>query len=134
MQSSEGALKQFIFSTFISSLLFYSTSYIYFYLNTMEIFLVNDFISQLQQSEIIFALEFAMIIYFVAFAFKMGAFPAHQSFIDTYESMPIMTLNYVLSLPKISYITTFYTIFNYVFVSFTWFEHICFWCGIISMV
>ena len=84
-RSSEAAMKYFLLGAFSTALLLYGISLLYGLTTTTDIYRVADYIRTTQASP---ALMLSMVLFIVAFSFKISAVPFHMWAPDVYEGAP----------------------------------------------
>jgi NADH-quinone oxidoreductase subunit N len=104
----EAAFKYFIQSAFATIMGFFSISLIY--LSTGTLFL-NELVILLNESNIIFILQFSLYVLITVVFFKLGLFPLHSWIADIYQGSYLIVTLFIATLPKLAYIFLFLKIF-----------------------
>ena len=99
VKSNEGAIKYFLLGTFASAFLLYGTSMIYGLTGTTNLRAISDYILQhgLAGNPV---LTLSMVLFAVAFSFKIAAVPFHMWAPDAYEGAPTSITAFMSVGPK----------------------------------
>ena len=99
MMASESAMKYFVLGAIASGMLLYGMSMIYGVTGTLDLAVISQQISQVQDQII---LVFGLVFLLVGVAFKLGAVPFHMWVPDVYHGAPTAVTLYISSAPKIA--------------------------------
>ncbi len=99
IKSNEAALKYFLLGAFASAFLIYGTSILYGLTGTTDLKAIGGFIKTRGIAENP-ALMFSMILFVVAFGFKIAAVPFHMWAPDAYEGAPTSITAFMSVGPK----------------------------------
>ncbi len=96
----ESAMKYFVLGALASSILLYGMSLIYGLTGSLELGVISNTLSAIDQSNL--ALALAVVFVVVSLAFKLGVVPFHMWVPDVYQGAPTSTTAFMGSVPKIA--------------------------------
>lgn len=97
IKSNEAAMKYFLLGSFSSAILLYGISLIYGLTTTTDIYKIAE---HLQTTEVTPLLLLGMVLFVVAFSFKIAAAPFHMWAPDVYEGAPTSVTAFLSVGPK----------------------------------
>jgi NADH-quinone oxidoreductase subunit N len=96
----ESAMKYFVLGALASSILLYGMSLLYGLTGSLELAVIRETLSGVDQNNM--ALALAVVFIVVALAFKIGAVPFHMWVPDVYHGSPTSTTAFIGAAPKIA--------------------------------